>query len=918
MKKLIYTTFLLFMVLYAIGQDPFITTWHTSSDNESITIPTFTGEAYNYDVNWGDGNTTTGHTGNATHTYATAGDYQVSISGTFPRIYFNNSGDKNKIISIDQWGSQQWTSMKNAFFGCTNLVGQASDNPDLSRVTSMFKMFYKARLFNQDIGNWDVSNVTNMESMFSGAISFNQDIGSWDVSSVTDMLAMFQQAFSFNQDIGSWDVSNVTTMERMFNGAKSFNQDIGSWDVSNVTDMRNMFNGPNSFNQDIGSWDVSNVTNMSGMFTGASSFNQDIGNWDVSNVTTMASMFKGASSFNQDIGNWDVSNVTTMASMFKGANSFNQDIGSWDVSNVTNMSGMFIGASSFNQDIGNWDVSNVTTMASMFNLAYDFSTSNYDSLLIGWSALTLQNNVVFDAPNTTYCEGESARQSIIDNFGWGINDAGLKCPPICTSLTNPPNDTTDVNITTDLSWSAVDDADGYKLTVGTTSGGTDIMDNEDVGNVTTYDPGDFPCGSDIYVTIIPYNTAGDATGCTEESFTTEDVAADAGSDTEFCARDSVQLNASGGTTYSWTPTTGLDDPNIANPMVSPDVTTTYTVTVSNDGRCPDTDDVLVTVIPNPVPNATSTDETANNANDGTAISNPSGGTQAYTYNWSTGDTTQAISGLAPGSYFLTVTDANGCTALDTVIVKEFVCPALEVNSQISNVSCYGACDGSIAVLNINNAVSPLSYKWNTGETSSSLGNLCAGDYSVTITDSKNCEVVQKYTLTQPDEITITVDSTRDVRATPPGYIAITTNNNGNYIFSWTGPGNFTAKTEDLDSLSDFGCYTLTVTDTTTNCSIDSTICLEDKTATFDLEFGNINIYPNPTKGNFIIDFNNTRLKQADITIFDLSGKQRLNLEKRPSDKILNVESEVLNAGLYIIRIKSAEYGATYRKIVLSK
>ncbi len=344
----------------------------------------------------------------------------------------------------------------------------------------------------------------------------------------------------------------------------------------------------------------------------------------------------------------------------------------------------------------------------------------------------------------------------------------------------------------------------------------------------------------------------------------------------------------------------------------------YSVTVVDGNNCNVYGSYTITEPQVLSANATSTDETAKDANDGTAISNPSGGTQDYAYSWSTGDTTQAISGLAPGTYFLTVTDANGCTTLDTVTIIEFTCPALEVNSQTSNISCFGACDGSIAVLGVNNAVSPLLYKWNTGATSASMSDLCAGDYSVTIIDSKNCEVVQNNTLTQPDEILITVDSTRDVRLDPLGYIAISTNNNGNYIFSWSGPGNFTAKTEDLDSLSDFGCYTLTVTDTVTNCSKDSTICLEDKTSTLDFEFGNINVYPNPTKGDFIIDFNNSRLKQAEITIFDLSGKQLLNLEKKTSDKVLNVESEVLNAGLYIIRIKSAKFGTSFRKVILSK
>ena len=110
----------------------FITTWETKADGESITIPT-TGTGYSYTVNWGDGTSdTTIYTGNATHPYATIGEYDVKITGTFPRIYFNNTGDKAKIIAIKSWGSIEWQSMANAFHGCTNLEGEtATDTPNL-------------------------------------------------------------------------------------------------------------------------------------------------------------------------------------------------------------------------------------------------------------------------------------------------------------------------------------------------------------------------------------------------------------------------------------------------------------------------------------------------------------------------------------------------------------------------------------------------------------------------------------------------------------------------------------------------------------------------------------------------------------------------------------------------------------------
>jgi surface protein len=217
-----------------------------------------------------------------------------------------------------------------------------------------------------------------------------------------DFIEMFDSGISPKLlSIEQWGAVKWKTMRSAFVGCKNL--------IINATDTP----------------DLSNVTDMSRMFRGVTSFNQDIGNWDVSNITNMVRMFYNASSFNQDIGNWDVSNVIYMGGIFSDASSFNQDIGNWDVSNVTNMSGMFRGASSFNQDIGNWDVSNVTTMNEMFK-GVTLSTQNYDNLLNKWSQLNLQFGVTFDGGNSKYSSNSTtARQFLIDNFGWTITDGGL-------------------------------------------------------------------------------------------------------------------------------------------------------------------------------------------------------------------------------------------------------------------------------------------------------------------------------------------------------------------------------------------------------------------------------------------------------------------------------------------------------------
>ena len=84
--------------------DDFVTTWRTTRDNERVTIPT-ADDDYDYAVNWGDGTVTRGHTGPASHTYTVAGDYEVRISGTFPRIYINQKYPAGEqLIAVNQWG----------------------------------------------------------------------------------------------------------------------------------------------------------------------------------------------------------------------------------------------------------------------------------------------------------------------------------------------------------------------------------------------------------------------------------------------------------------------------------------------------------------------------------------------------------------------------------------------------------------------------------------------------------------------------------------------------------------------------------------------------------------------------------------------------------------------------------------------
>ncbi len=105
----------------------------------------------------------------------------------------------------------------------------------------------------------------------------------------------------------------------------------------------------------------------------------------------------------------------------------------------------------------------------------------------------------------------------IDNFSATQVTA---LPPSCTVLSSPANGATNI-LSTNIAWNpAPGIPTGYRLNVGTTPGGTNVLNMFDAGNVTNYNLGALSPGTTYYVTVIPYNANGNATGCTESSFTT--------------------------------------------------------------------------------------------------------------------------------------------------------------------------------------------------------------------------------------------------------------------------------------------------------------------------------------------------------------------------------------------------------------
>lgn len=155
--------------------------------------------------------------------------------------------------------------------------------------------------------------------------------------------------------------------------------------------------------------------------------------WGNNQWQNMAAMFRACGNMNIDSGAGvpDLSNSlvprgVSFGNMFYES-SVNQDVSAWDTSAVYDMSGAFREATSFDQDIGDWDITSLDDATSMF-VGVALSTANYDALLIGWEAQSVNNGVDFHAGNSTYTGGgdaAAARAALIADHSWNITDGGI-------------------------------------------------------------------------------------------------------------------------------------------------------------------------------------------------------------------------------------------------------------------------------------------------------------------------------------------------------------------------------------------------------------------------------------------------------------------------------------------------------------
>jgi hypothetical protein len=267
---------------------------------------------------------------------------------------------------------------------------------------------------------------------------------------------------------------------------------------------------------------------------------------------------------------------------------------------------------------------------------------------------------------------------------------------------------------------------------------------------------------------------------------------------------SLSVNTSGGQApynYQWS--TGASTATINNLSAG-----TYSLTITDNAGCEENFSATITA-PLAIAITVNTVDESCTGNDGSAMSNATGGTAPYSINWSTGATSAGINNLSAGSYTLTVTDANGCTQSTAVIIGNSCAPCsmtASVNLD-NNPSCNTSMNGQATASTVG-GTAPISYAWSNAETTATATNLGDGVYSVTAVDATGCTAAASITITAPTALSLSTTPTNENCTGNNGSAtAVASGATSPYSYIWSNGAN-TATISGLTQSS----YTVTATD----------------------------------------------------------------------------------------------------------
>ncbi|MCW3082720.1 MAG: hypothetical protein JWP12_86 [Bacteroidetes bacterium] len=279
----------------------------------------------------------------------------------------------------------------------------------------------------------------------------------------------------------------------------------------------------------------------------------------------------------------------------------------------------------------------------------------------------------------------------------------------------------------------------------------------------------------------------------------------------------ITTTTTGGTapyTFAWTPSGGTAS------GASGLAAGTYTVAVNDNNGCTTFATTTITQPATALSASTSITPSSCGMPNGTATAAATGGTAPYAYSWSPlVDTSPAVTGLAPGTYTVNISDANGCSIAPTATIINSGAVAASITS--SPVLCYGDANGSVSA-ELSGGNAPYSYHWNNGETAAHLNNVPAGNYCVRITDANGCVDSACMTLANPPRInaSFTFDPTVVDLGDPTVHFTNQTLNSGSWIWNF-GDSTSATTNNPAHTYTAEGTYPVTLIVTNTQGCTDS-------------------------------------------------------------------------------------------------
>lgn len=284
------------------------------------------------------------------------------------------------------------------------------------------------------------------------------------------------------------------------------------------------------------------------------------------------------------------------------------------------------------------------------------------------------------------------------------------------------------------------------------------------------------------------------------------------------------------------------------------------------------------------------------ANDGSIDIIPIGGVPPYTFVWSNGDSTEDLSNLGAGDYFVTVTDANLCSYQSNAITIIEPDPVVLSNSSVMDVSCYGEKDGSIDV-DFTGGTEPYFYDWSLPSANEDLFGLPAGEYHLTMMDTNGCAFDTSFVVNEPAELVLETGETGSLSDTPTGKAwVVPAGGTPPYLYSW----NNGATTDTITGIPP-GWYEVIVTDA--NFCISSEwveVPLFVATGEVDEEQIELLVYPNPASNTVRIQSSDNRQGELELLIFDMAGRQVGPGKHIRMDARNEVDVSTLEPGIYIM------------------